>query len=495
MRSKNEGFKGLMEQELTVLLAYLLGLAALITFPYFLTRRTPPGYIIGGDTLVHAAISRGILLGRNPFLDQTYNVPPNWYPFLYHLIVAGTSKVLGFSIEESMIFLQVVFTISMLLVVFYVAKELWGGLAGIGAMALSFLLLTAHRYPNPKELAPLLGLISFFLFARSRFWLSGLAMGFAFWTHFGFVLPIAGLPLVMFMIKRDKRYLIPLLVSFLVFLPFVINAALHAQNPPRIEDIYRFWETDTPEKKLLSLMPSLYLLPFVGVGLLKWARRRDPYADELLILIVLIWLARLSPILLKPFGIELWSSRFTGLLPYSYILLSAYGISGVDVSSIKVKAVVLGTLLIVLPLAGALNFWDSVNGDGFVKVSEMDFDHYYPPEHFPEIASWIIQNTGRDDVVATSEEAGMMLNAMTGRPIIATLYGHGNVFLNNEKRRHDLRTLFAGNCKEKESVIRRYRVKYIVVDPFVLQKWGRTNMSCVAHPVYTVGDVVVMEVR
>ncbi len=124
-----------MEQELTVLLAYLLGLAALITFPpYFLTRRTPPGYIIGGDTLVHAAISRGILLGRNPpFLDQTYNVPPNWYPpFLYHLIVAGTSKVLGFSIEESMIFLQVVFTISMLLVVFYVAKELWGGLAGIG---------------------------------------------------------------------------------------------------------------------------------------------------------------------------------------------------------------------------------------------------------------------------------------------------------------------------------------------------------------------------
>jgi hypothetical protein len=47
-------------------LGYLIIIAGIITFPYFLTRKTPPGYIIGGDTLVHAAIARGIYLGRNP---------------------------------------------------------------------------------------------------------------------------------------------------------------------------------------------------------------------------------------------------------------------------------------------------------------------------------------------------------------------------------------------------------------------------------------------
>ncbi|ASJ11323.1 transporter [Thermococcus sp. P6] len=474
---------------------YLLGLAVIVTFPYFLTRKTPPGYIIGGDTLVHTAISRGILLGRNPLLDQTYNVPPNWYPFLYHLTVAGISRILGIPVEESMILLQAILTLSMFLVVFYVARVLWGELAGIGAMALSFVLLTAHIYPNPKELAPLLGLLSFLLLARSRYWLSGLVMGLAFWTHYAFVLPLAGLPLVMFLIKRDKGYLVLFIVAHLVFLPFVLNAGLHAQNPPRIEDIYRFWETDTPEKKIRSLVPSLYLLPFVGIGLLRWARRRDPYANELLILISLIWVARLSPILLKVFGIELWSSRFTGLLPYSYVLLSSYGISGVDLSNKHVKAVVLGTLLGVLPVAGALNFWGSVEGDKFVRVSEMDFDLYYPPEHFPETARWIFLNTGRDDVVATSEEAGMMLNAMTGRPIIATLYGHGNVFINNEKRRRDLGILFTGNCGEKESVIKEYGVKYIVVDQFVIRKWGTVDMSCVAYPVYNMGSVTIMKVR
>lgn len=46
---------------------YLILIAMLITLPYFLTRKTLPGYIIGGDTLVHAAIARGYTSVGIPF--------------------------------------------------------------------------------------------------------------------------------------------------------------------------------------------------------------------------------------------------------------------------------------------------------------------------------------------------------------------------------------------------------------------------------------------
>ncbi|AAL80352.1 hypothetical protein PF0228 [Pyrococcus furiosus DSM 3638] len=57
----------------------------------------------GGDTIIHMAMIRGIYLGRNPFLDQHYNVPPNWYPFLYHALIALLARITHLSIWNLMI--------------------------------------------------------------------------------------------------------------------------------------------------------------------------------------------------------------------------------------------------------------------------------------------------------------------------------------------------------------------------------------------------------
>ncbi|AEH24153.1 glycosyltransferase family 39 protein [Pyrococcus yayanosii] len=476
------------------LLCYIILVAILITFPYFFTRKTPPGYIIGGDTLVHAAIARGISLGRNPFLDQTYNVYPNWYPFFYHFLVAGISWVFGFSIEKSMIMLQAILAISMVPVMFHIAKELWGDNAGIAAASLSLMLLTAHIYPNPKELAPLLGVLSLLYFIRRQWIVSGILMGLAMWTHYALVLPLLGLPIVVGILKGEKRALLTFLIALAIFSPFIINALIHAEAPPHIEDIYRFWETDTLERKLISLLPPLYLIPFLGLAMINWSKRRETAVTTLLLFIGLIWVARLSPELLKPFGIKLWSSRFSGLLPYIYTLLAAYGLSAVGASSRKMATMFL-IILFLCPVAGALNFWNSIREDPFVKVSGVDFSRYFPGEHFLEVREWILNNTCRDDTIATSEEAGMMLNALTGRPIIATMYGHGNTFLDNEQRRKDLKKLFTGDCNEKKLVIEKYRVKYIIIEPFVYERWGQVDMSCVASPVYRIGNVTIMEVK
>ena len=476
-------------------LSYLLLTATLITLPYFLTRKSPPGYIIGGDTLVHAAIARGISLGRNPFLDQTYNVYPNWYPLLYHSLVAGIASLLRISIERAMILLQAVLAVSMVLAMFYVARELWGGGAGLWSASLSLMLLTAHIYPNPKELAPILGMMSLLWFIKGRWLLSGFFLGLALWTHYAFVFPLLAFPLVFALLRREKQALLPFIIALVMFSPFVINVMTHAETPPHVEDIYQFWRTDTLEKKVLSLIPSLYLIPFLLLGLFKGIKSKDEAVKALLLFVGVVWFARLSPEVLKFFGVTLWSSRFTGLLPYTYTLLGAYGASRVDITSKKTPSVSLIILLLLLPLAGAINFWTSAVGDPFVGWSGVDFGEYFPKEHFLDVSDWILNHMGRDDVIATSEKAGMMLNALTGRPIVATMYGHGNTFLDNEQRRRDLATLFTRSCEEEQLIAEKYHVKYIILEPFVYRRWGNVNVSCIATPVYHIGNVTILEVR
>ncbi|CAB49986.1 ArnT family glycosyltransferase [Pyrococcus abyssi] len=454
---------------------------ALIFLPYVLTRKSPPGYIIGGDTLVHAAIARGIYLGRNPFLDQTYNVPPNWYPFLYHLIVAIFAKIVG--IEKSMLMLQAVFSLLMLLIMYWIAKNLWGETAGIFVLSLSLLLLPAHRYPNPKELAPILGMISLYFSLRRKYYLGGLFAGLSLWTHYAVAAPLITFFLVLAI--KNRKYMISLALALLTFSPFIVNVILHAQFLlPHVEDIYRFWITDTLERKLSSLLPPLYLIPLIFLALLRMYKEKDENAMKLFLFISIIAGMRLFPEILKPFGIDLWSSRFIGLLPYSYVLLASYGVRSLNGEILNVMA------LTLIPVFASLNFWYSVINDPFIQASSVELNEYFPQEHFVDVAEWIVKNTARDDVIGAGEEMGMMINALTGRPIIATMYGHGNIFLNNTERRHELKLLFLGNCSEKIIVLQKYRVKYVIVDPLTEAK----NMSCVGKVIFRKGDVEIVKV-
>lgn len=456
--------------EIRIEFVYLLIIAVLITFPYFLTRKTPPGYIIWGDTLVYAAIARGISLGRNPFIDQTYGVYPNWYPFLYHLLVATVSKGFHVSIETAMVALQAGFAVLMAITFFHVARTIWDGISGITATALSLMLLTSHLYPNPKELAPIFGILFVLYFVKERWITSGIVLGLGLWTHYASLFPLLATPIFIAVILRKKEALISVVVSSVTFLPFFINVILHAQHIfPQVEDIYAFWRTDTITKQVSSLIPSLYLVPFLLLSLVKWHKNRDFGATVVIAAIGTIWGLRVSPTALRSLGIQLWSARFVVLLPYMYILLGAYGFSGLKMGSSKTKTLFVLTILLLIPLASSLHFGNSVKSDKFVWVSNYDLSYYFPQEHFVEVSEWIRTHSSRDDVIATSEEAGMMLNALTGRPIVATLYGHGNTFLNNDARHRDLRTLFTGSCNEKREVVDRYNVRYIILEQFVYE--------------------------
>ncbi|WP_227805280.1 hypothetical protein [Pyrococcus kukulkanii] len=78
----------------------------------------------GGDTIIHMAMIRGIFLGRNPFLDQHYKVYPNWYPFLYHFLMAFLAKVTHVSIWTLMIWTPLVFAVLIVFAWYKLGEEI-----------------------------------------------------------------------------------------------------------------------------------------------------------------------------------------------------------------------------------------------------------------------------------------------------------------------------------------------------------------------------------
>ncbi|AIF69152.1 hypothetical protein PAP_03660 [Palaeococcus pacificus DY20341] len=479
--------------------------AALVPLYYAFQRQMPVGYIVGGDTLVHTAIARGILLGRSPFLDQTYNIYPNWYPFFYHILIAGVSKLLNQPMEKITIYSPVMFSVLMVLVFYHTGKVIMDKTGGVISAYLSVLLLKHHIYPNPKELAPLLALLSFSCFVTAyaeedikKFVLSGILVGFSLFTH-SLALPILAFLLFVSMYKMDIRPLVSLITALIIFSPFMVNVALHSEsNNVDVEDIYNYWANDTIGTQLKSILPPFELLPMIILGVYVGLRRNNQTLIFLLQFFLVFAFFRILPSFTRPLGFNFYSARFSYMLPYIYLLILAFSFRELySLLKAKKREWLLLPILILIVTAGAVDFVESQINDRFVPVSYININQYFPKEHFGDVAIWIVRNTKRDDIIACHENFGMMVNSLTGRPIIATMYGHGNPFLDNIQRRRDLEILFTSDTARKLEIIYKYNVRFIVVEPFAQEEWNTTvsDFNGIGKVVWRMNNVTIIEVN
>jgi len=190
----------------------------------------------GGDTIIHMAMIRGIYLGRNPFLDQHYNVPPNWYPFLYHALIAFLARLTHISIWSLMIWTPLIFALIMVFAWYKLGEELDKDYGGLLFGSLAFLALKSQLFPNPKELIPIflpLFYLEYYRYFRDRenrhLLYSGLLLGLMMWSHYGAALPVlAGtIAYALIELKRNPKLMIPPFLSLAVFSPFIVNVLLH----------------------------------------------------------------------------------------------------------------------------------------------------------------------------------------------------------------------------------------------------------------------------
>jgi len=465
-------------------LVWLLSLAFIVNFAVIYGRKMPVG-ANGGDTIIHMAMIRGIYLGRNPFLDQHYNVPPNWYSFLYHSLIAFLAKLTHLSIWVLMIWTPLISAVFMVFVWYKLGEELDKKYGGLLLGSLSFLALKSQLFPNPKALIPIF-LPSFYLMilqyqktnSRRYAVFAGVLLAAMLWTHYNAIFSLIGAfgLWALLKIKQDKNYLLIALIGVLLFLPFVLNIILHVEPGATmsVEDIKHYWEWDDIWSRLESIIPAYWILLLWILGLWAMYNRKNKFDEFILTIILGIWIMRILPEYLGYFGIKVFSTRFVIPLHYTYLVVYLSGLEYLG-NWITSKRVLSYSVALILVVYGSLSF---------IEYNYNCFSAEYTYKNFEDlggnytigivkVSGWIRGNTKRDDYLIGHPYTLEWISGFTGRPVVAVTYGHGNPFLNMKQRREDIREFFTNPGKRAE-IIKRYGIKYVVLDPFIEKEYNVT---------------------
>ena len=492
-------------------LIWLLLMAFLVNFSIIYGRKMPVG-ANGGDTVIHMGIIRGIYLGRNPLLDQHYNVPPNWYPFLYHLLIAVLSKITHISIWTLMIWTPLVFAMLMVALWYQLGQELDEEYGGLLLGAFSFLIIGLQLFPNPKALISILlplVYLEILKYTRERkrkhAAYAGILLGLMLWAHVGAALPaLAGVSLyTLLKLKEDKNLLLIPLVAVLIISPYFLNIALHMQQGATGVIEGKWLRELTLNRTFLRIRPPLWGLALIITALFIAFKRREgrEFCKFIFVSIGAMLLVNVIPVILYlTVGLEVFPSRFGIPLHYSYLLVYFYAIRGIleETGARKVAVYSISAMLVVYGSLAFIHYNDTKFSSRLSYKKFTELRDGYNGEYVTglvKVSEWINQNTQRDDCLIGHPFTLEYLAGFTGRPVVAVTFGHGNPFLNMQERRKDIE-LFFTNPQKREAIIRKYGIKYIVIGPFAKRRYHITfeSFSSNFRVVFKWGDFYVLEV-
>jgi len=471
-------------------LIWLLVIAFIVNFSVIHGRQMPVG-ANGGDTIIHMGIIRGIYLGRNPFLDQQYNVPPNWYPFLYHLVIASLARITHVSIWNLMIWTPLVFAMLMVISWYLLGLELNGEHGGLILGAFSFLILSSQLFPNPKALIPILLPLVYleilkYTHEKKRKYAvyGGILLGLMLWAHVGAALPVfAGISLyALFKFKEDRTLFIIPLISAVIILPYFLNITFHTQ-PGATGVIEGKWLKDLTLTRTLSrILPPIWGIVLIAIGLLfvsKKAKNNEFWKFVLISIGAMILVNLVPSLLYLAVGLEIFSSRFAIPLHDTYLLLYFYAVKEL-LGKVGSREVVVWGVGVLLVSYGSLSFVHY----NFHNPSTIYASPIYTYENFEDlagnytkglvkVATWINENTHRDDYLIGHPYTLEWISGFTGRPVVAVTYGHGNPFLNMKERREDIKIFFT-NPNKRAEIIKKYGIKYVILGPLTKSEYNVT---------------------
>lgn len=473
-------------------LVWLLFIAFLVNFLIIYGRKMPVG-ANGGDTIIHMGIIRGIYLGRNPLLDQHYNVPPNWYPFLYHSFIAALSRITCISIWNLMIWTPLIFAMLMVASWYLLGHELNRKYGGLLLGAFSFLIMGSQLFPNPKALIPIflpliyLEALKYMEERERRYTLyAGILLGLMLWAHIGAALPVLTGVLLYALLKlrEDTNLLFIPLVAIIVISPYLLNILIHIQ-PGATRVVEGKWLRElTLRQTLLRIKPPLWGLALIILALFIAVRRKEKkeFWRFLFVNVGAILLVNLVPTTLYiTVGLEIFPSRFAIPLNYSYLLVYFYAVEGI-IGKINARKIVVYSISTMLVVYGSLafihynytNFSSTVTYKDFTNLNDGYGGEYVTG--LVKVSEWINKNTQRDDCLVGYPYTLEWIAGFTGRPVVAVSFGHGNPFLNMQERRQDIKRFFA-NPQERKEIIEKYRIRYVIIGPFVGKVYNITEDS------------------
>ncbi|MFA5077222.1 MAG: glycosyltransferase family 39 protein [Candidatus Micrarchaeia archaeon] len=125
----------------------------------------------------------------------------------------------------------------------------------------------------------------------------------------------------------------------------------------------------------------------------------------------------------------------------------------------KSGKLVLYLLLLVLAGSAFLEFQDRTAQDKWIKVG---MNQTFPEEYLG-LRSYLVNNTGVDDVFLSTKEVSFALNAFSGRKLVVNRWAHqNNQYLDMPGRDRDAAVMLYGkNASMSVALMKSYEVKYV----------------------------------
>lgn len=471
----------------------------LITFYATLQWSRPPGPLIGGDVYRFTGLAQGVRDGRSLLYNDPFKGEITYYAWLSNALFASLSHVSGLDIFGTFLLLIDISVIIACFTVYVAARKLFSEKAALLTFLLYFFLEGRLSESNPRDFALVIAPIFFLLFyeyyssGKLSYLISSAltfgAMALYSNTFSGLLALPVFFPIVhYFRFKKAewKRVILLIPPSLLFVLWFILP--LYLQYNLRAVEVSTYYSTPdaNPITKEIPAPPSLssYLKDFFfnlgfpsgiissaafiyALYLILLSRKdEEVYGGAVLILGVLI---TISPSLTYPiFGEYIQHSAdfipttFMASLSLSILLLS------------QTKPNRFRLLLAVLCLLSIYGRYGATFGNEW----HAEMHHSALPLGLSSLREWVISNTKVTDVFAASPEISFLINGLTGRHILVTLYSHTNDFVPYLPRLGNNSVIFTSSSDtEAYQIAREWGVNYIVVSDAEISAYGEYAMK------------------
>ncbi len=470
-----------------------------------------PGPLYGGDYYYHLGMINHLSSGGSIFENSQAAGGYPWVPPLYHLTIVAISRISGLNLINTIFYSNILFTpiigiLSYLLGLVFLKKRTLALAVASYSLAtgslyyyyhaartittLLFLLLLFYSYQKDELRFNILAGISYGLVMLSHT-SAGIAASFllalyfiymTFFQYSGFRKP--DFDQVKKNLKRNLIYFSTVFgIGFAIGLIywFIPIFMLHLAVKNRLQD-FNYAVVDTFYQQLKYIIGSLawmFIPKFTSalsliigimfdvgfVGMI-FIRKRSQEIRFLLFLFADMVLGYghiiiSEPLLhtnLTPSSLGGYpSSVFMMLVPFIGIIILLNTLSGTIKSIKKYSEHIFIIFFIIILSVGALGYTASKTKSPYYENAKQPM-----PQYLDDISGWVKQNTNVDDVFLSDNEDAFMLNALTGRKLLASRRAHFGMFVDVDERYIDAAVILHGDDDSKRAeLLKKDNVKYL----------------------------------
>ena len=494
-----------LELDEYLLLGFII-FACLLQIMTFSQFKHLPGPIYGGDLYRERGFTQVILNGI-PFYESPYTPGEfHFFPYLAYILIAGITKITGFSLDFVMIYFPLLITIFGIIGVYFAGKIFFKNKNAALIMAISSILFRPFyekvttglaylfliwflyfwfRYEETRKAKDglfaglFLGLValshgSVFIYGLAAF----LGAIFLFFIYDAVKNPKDALKIIIEYIKRYYKLLgLAFVISMIFFGPIIIKYHLKMLNNSlsyTLIDVSKLGFGfvlkllfnsffDFSNNLFLTIIRLIAFFGFI-ISVLNFKRKESKTP---LFIMVIITLSAMSFLITKPlFDKSIDPFHLFEGIWIPLVLFMGFGTIGlIKLSKDVIKRYYITSILLIIVVFGMIKVSINYNNDQWTEYGK-NMDPQTASLY--ETGSWLMNNMDNAKTVLANDESSFMINAMAGKRVVFSRRVHASYYEDVDKKYADGVVMLFGNDSETDKkLLKEYNVEYVYVDQFL----------------------------